>query len=148
MFECLSLQECKLHKTDFFKSSPENTFIDFFFEGEREKETSMWERNITWLVTSLMHPTQGWVCAPTRDGIGNPLAYRKTLQPTEPLGQGHKAELFALCQAHCRHIWYLLKVWMQGLQSRGQDLGILLVPIYVILGSGFTLLTLFLITYL
>ena len=37
---------------------------------------------------------------------------------------------------------------MQGLQSRGQDLGILLVPIYVILGSGFTLLTLFLITYL
>ena len=67
-------------------------FIDFRETGrERERRTSMWERNINWL-PPVYTPTGDWThnqaCALTRDQSHSALVYGMMLQPTESPGQG------------------------------------------------------------
>ena len=63
----------------------------YWFERERERETSMWKRDIDQL-PPIGTPTRGGTCnlgmCPDRNQTCNLLVYGKMLQPTDPPGQG------------------------------------------------------------
>ena len=92
----------RLESFHLFLSKPKDMLIDF---RKRGRETSMWERNISWL--PLVHiPTRGLNLQPKHGpwpGINHTafLGLRKMLQPTEP----HWPGLTRFCVFFLRMPW-------------------------------------------